>query len=279
MADQRTLTANGASIPKLGFGTWKLKGDEGAEAVKIALETGYRHIDTAQVYENEGAVGAGLQASGVAREDVFVTTKVWMDRYRAGDLATRVRESVERLKSDYVDLLLLHWPNEEVALKETIQALNAAKTAGLTRHIGVSNFTTKWLGEAVTLSEAPLVTNQVEYHPFLDQTPVLDAARGYAMSLTAYSPIAQGKVFEDETLGEIAARHAKTPSQIALKWLIDQPGVVAIPRSSKPKNIAANFDVFDIELSADDTARIDALRRPDGRLIDPSWAPAWDVAA
>ena len=279
MTDQPILDVNGAQIPKLGFGTWKLKDETGAAAVKAALETGYRHIDTAQIYENEAAVGAGLAASGVDRADIFLTTKVWMDRYRAGDLEKSARESLARLKTDYVDLLLLHWPSEDVDLKETIEALNAAKAAGLTRHIGVSNFTTRWLDEAAALSEAPLVTNQVEYHPFLDQTPVIEALRRHGMSLTAYSPIGQGKVFEDETLRDVAARHGKTPAQIALKWLIDQPEVIAIPRSSRAENIAANFAVFDIDLSAEETARIDALRRGDGRLIDPSWAPVWDAAA
>ena len=279
MADQPVMTANGAEIPKLGFGTWKLKGEDASNAVKVALDAGYRHIDTAQAYENEAQVGAGLKASGVARDDVFVTTKVWMSRFGAGDLEASVKESLSRLDLDHVDLILLHWPNPDFRLEETISALNAVRAGGLSRHIGVSNFTTKWLGEATACSTAPLAVNQVEYHPFLDQTPVLDALKDYGMGLMAYCPIAQGRVFEEPTLKDIAAAHGKNPAQIALRWLIQQDPVCAIPRSSKAEHIRSNFDIFDFQLSQDEMARIGALKSSTDRLIDPSWAPAWDVAA
>ena len=279
MADQPILTANGAEIPKLGFGTWKLKGEEATSAVETALKVGYRHIDTAQVYKNEGEVGAALKASGVDRDDVFVTTKVWMERFAAGDLEDSVKESLSRLELDHVDLVLLHWPNPDYRLEETISALNAVRAGGLSRHIGVSNFTTAWLGEAVACSTAPLAVNQVEYHPFLDQTPVMDAVKGYGMGLMAYCPIAQGRVFEEPILKEIASRHGKTPAQIALKWLIDQDPVSAIPRSSNPDHIRSNFDIFDIDLSDEEMARVGSLKSSTDRLIDPDWAPAWDVAA
>ena len=279
MTGQPMVRASGAEIPKLGFGTWKLKGEDATSAVETALSTGYRHIDTAQVYENEGEVGAALRTSGVAREDVFVTTKVWMDRFAAGDLEDSVKESLARLDLDHVDLVLLHWPNPDFPLAETIGALNEARSAGLTRHIGVSNFTTAWLGEAVACSDAPLAANQVEYHPFLDQTPVMDAVKDYAMALTAYCPIAQGWVFEAPVLKAIAEKHGKSPAQIALKWLINQDPVAAIPRSSRPEHIRSNFEIFDIDLSDEEMARIGSLKSSTDRLIDPGWAPAWDVAA
>ncbi len=279
MTEQPILDVHGAKMPKLGFGTWQLEGEDAADGVQEALKIGYRHIDTAQIYKNEAEVGDGLWRGGVPREDIFLTTKVWMDQFRSGDLERSARESLDRLKTDYVDLLLLHWPVEEVPLEETIQALNAVQKAGLARHIGVSNFTTKWLGEAVAVSEVPLAFNQVEYHPFLDQDPVLTALRGYSMGLTAYSPLAQGKVFDEPVLTEIAAAHGVSPAQITLKWLIDQDSVSAIPRSSSKEHIRSNFEIFDIDLSDEETRRISDLRSSTGRIIDPSWAPAWDVAA
>ena len=274
-----TVDVHGAEIPKLGFGTWKLKGEDAYDGVAAALKTGYRHIDTAQAYENEAEVGEAIANSGVDREELFVTTKIWMSEFRDGDLQRSLRESLSKLKMDAVDLTLLHWPNHEVELEETIKALNAAREEGLTRHIGVSNFTTKWLGEAIAISDAPIVTNQCEYHPFLDQSPVLEAVRGYEMSFTAYSPIAQGDVFDVETLKDIAQKHGKNEAQITLRWLIQQDDVIAIPRSSNRDHIASNFDIFDFELSDEEMGRIFDLARPGGRMIDPDWAPAWDTAA
>ena len=274
-----TLDVQGMRMPKLGFGTWKLKGEDAKDAVSHALDIGYRHIDTAQVYDNEGPVGEAIGKSSVDREDLFITTKVWMDRYARGDLEQSARESLKRLDTDYVDLLILHWPNPDFPIEQTIEALNQVKDDGLARHIGVSNFTTMWLGEAVAATRHPLAVNQVEYHPFIDQTPVLDAIGKYDMGLTAYSPIAQGEVFQDDTLKAIAQTHDKTPAQVALRWLIQQPRVSAIPRSSKREHAQANFDIFDFELSDDEMAEIARLRRSDHRLVDPSWAPAWDVAA
>lgn len=274
-----TLNVHGAKIPKLGFGTWELKGETCRKRVKDALDIGYRHIDTAQQYGNEEEVGAAIAESGVPRDDIFVTTKVWMDQFREGDLQKSLRESLVKLKMDAVDLALLHWPNPDVDLEETIKALNAARQEGLTKHIGISNFTTQWMGEAVKHSDAPLVTNQCEYHPFIDQTPVLEACRRYGMSFTAYSPIAQAEVFGNDVLKEIARRHRKNEAQVALRWLIQQEDVIAIPRTSKEEHARDNFDVFDFELSDEEMERIFDLSRPNGRLIDPEWAPAWDTAA
>lgn len=268
--------AHGASIPALGFGTWQVKGDAARDAVAEALRIGYRHIDTAQIYENETDVGNGLKRSDVRRSDLFLTTKVWTSHYRDGDLQRSAEESLKRLGVDHVDLLLLHWPNPAVPLAETIKALNAVRSAGLARHIGVSNFPVRTLREAIDLSRAPLVTNQVEYHPFLDQSAVNNELRRHDMALTAYSPIAQGKVAHDATIKAIAAAHGKTPAQVALRWLIQQEGVVAIPRSSKAERIAENFDIFDFALDDDEMARISALRSAKGRITSPSFAPEWD---
>ncbi len=268
--------ANGADIPKLGFGTWQLEDEDAARGVATALKTGYRHIDTAQIYGNEAAVGDGWKQSGVKREDFFLTTKVWRDKFRDGDLQASVKESLDKLKTDYVDLLLLHWPVPEVPIAETMKAMNEVKEAGQVRHIGVSNFTVDLLDEARAHSGAPLVANQVEYHPYLDQNAVLTACRAAGMAMTAYSPIAQGKVFDDEVITEIAKAHNVSPAQIVLRWLIDQDSVIAIPRSSSDKHIKSNFEIADLKLSQEETGRINSLRSPDGRLIDPDWAPDWD---
>lgn len=274
-----TVDVQGASIPKLGFGTWKLKDGDAYDGVKKALETGYRHIDTAQAYGNEDEVGRAIADSGVAREDIFLTTKVWIERFTAGDLEASVKESLSKLKVDNVDLLLLHWPKDDVPLSETLNALNACRDGGMTSHIGVSNFTTTWLGEAVATSKAPLVCNQVEYHPFLDQAPVLDAVDKYDMALTAYSPLAQGGVFDNTVMKDIAEAHGKSPAQVSLRWLIQQERVCAIPRSSSTEHLASNFEIFDFELSAEDMSRINGLRGENHRIVDPDWAPDWDVAA
>ncbi len=265
-----------AAIPSVGFGTWELAGDTARRMVQAALEAGYRHIDTAQIYGNEREVGEGIRASRVRRDDVFLTTKVWMDRFRDGDLQRSAEESLARLGVANVDLLLLHWPNPEVPLRETVRALSDAKARGLTRHIGVSNFTTKLLDEAVAHAREPIVTNQVEYHPFIDQSEVLAACRAHGLSLTAYSPLAKGRVFGDPVVEEVARRHGRTAGQVAIRWLVQQPDVIAIPRSSKPEHARANLDVMDFALSEDDMDRISRLGTRQGRLVNPAWSPRWD---
>ncbi|WP_306015794.1 aldo/keto reductase [Oceanicaulis sp. MMSF_3324] len=268
--------ANGADIPKLGFGTWKLEGEDATRGVTTALKTGYRHIDTAQAYDNEAEVGDGLKQSGLKRDEIFLTTKVWRDNFRDGDLQKSVAESLDKLKTDYVDLLLLHWPVPEVPIQETMKALNELKDEGRVKHIGVSNFTVDLVDEARAHSNAPLAVNQVEYHPYLDQNAVLSACRAAGMAMTAYSPIAQGKVFDDEVITDIAKKHDVSPAQVVLRWLVDQESVVAIPRSSSDDHIKSNFEIAGITLSEEDTGRINALRSSEGRLIDPDWAPDWD---
>ncbi len=270
------VEANGAAIPVLGFGTWQLEGDVCTDAVRTALDCGYRHIDTAQIYDNEREVGQGLAQSGVARDEIFVTTKVWMDQMEEARLQGSVELSLKKLGLDHVDLLLIHWPNPDVPLKETMAALSEVKRFGMARHIGVSNFPVAVMEEAIALVSEPLVTNQVEYHPQLDQSPVLEACRRNGMALTAYSPLGRGELLTHPVLVEIAEAKGKTSAQVMLRWLIQQEGVAAIPRSGNPAHIASNFEVFDFSLTDDEMARIFALADPDGRMVDPEWAPHWD---
>lgn len=273
------VEVQGARIPALGFGTFQLDEATAQRMVQHAVATGYRHIDTAQMYDNERAVGTAITASAVPRDEIWLTTKVWTDNFRAGDLQDSAKQSLEKLGTDYVDLLLLHWPNPDVPLEETISALNDARDQGLARHIGISNFPTPLIREAVKRSAGPLITDQVEYHPFLNQSPVLEELRQHEMALTAYSPLAQGEVFQDETLNAIGKAYGKTGGQVALRWLLQQHKVIAIPRSSKPEHVESNFNVFDFALSEQDMQTIAELARPDGRIINPSFAPDWDNAA
>lgn len=272
------VEANGARIPAIGLGTWELSGRTCARVVEQALRLGYRQIDTAQVYDNEREVGDGLRASGVRRDDVFVTTKVWTNHFAPHDLERSVKESLVRLRLPAVDLVLLHWPNSHVPLEETLGALAHAKRMGLTRHVGVSNFTVALIEQAVALSPEPLVCNQVEYHPYLDQAKVRAACDQHGMALVAYSPIARGRVKADQTLAGIGRVHRKTPAQICLRWLVQQ-NVSAIPRTSRVERLSENIEIFDFELSDDEMAEVAALAAlasPKGRLTDFGFAPKWD---
>ncbi|MGV7214953.1 aldo/keto reductase [Bradyrhizobium sp. UFLA05-112] len=269
------VEANGASIPALGLGTWELSGRTCARVVEQALRLGYRHIDTAQVYDNEREVGDGVRASGVRRDDVFITTKVWTNHFAPNDLERSVKESLVRLRLPSVDLLLLHWPNPHVPLVETLGALAHARRLGLTRHIGVSNFTVALIEEAVAACPEPLVCDQVEFHPYLDQTKVRAACDQHGLALVAYSPIARGRIKSDETLARIGRVHRKTAAQICLRWLVQQ-NVVAIPRTSRVERLSENIEIFDFDLSPDEMSQIAALAHPKGRLTDFGFAPKWD---
>ncbi|MHA7970207.1 aldo/keto reductase [Rhizobium sp. CAU 1783] len=271
------VTANGAHIPALGFGTFRMPDEDVAAILPLALKTGFRHVDTAQIYGNEAAVGDVLAASGIPRGDIFLTTKVWVDRFARKDMGPSVDESLRKLKTDHVDLLLLHWPKSPVSLAEQIEGLNALVDAGKVRHIGVSNYNCALMGEAVRLSKAPIVTNQIEYHPYLDQTAVLSAARSYGMSVTAYYAMADGRVPKEDLLQDIGARHGKTAAQVTLRWLIQQQGVIALSKTATESRIAENFAVFDFSLDAEEMTAISALARPDGRIVSPGHlAPDWD---
>ena len=259
---------NGA-MPVVGFGTSPLTGGLTAETVLAALKAGYRHIDTARKYGTEPAVGEALRACGLPRGDVFLTTKVSHERLRPDDFARSVDESLAALGVDYVDLLMVHWPNPEIPLRDYMPALAKAKRQGLARHIGVANFTTRLLDEAAALCPEPLAVLQAEYHPYLDQTKLLAAARKHKMTFVAYCPLARGRLFGDPVLSEMAKARGLSLAQIALRWLIQQ-NVAVIPFSSKPERIANNFDVFGFELSDAEMARIAALKRPDGRVANPA---------
>src|SRR5882672_5355805 len=273
------VEANGARIPAIGLGTMTLREQVCIDAIKTALRLGYRHLDTAERYGNEEWVGQGLRqglaASGLKREDVFVTTKVYWDKLAPGDFERSVEESLAKLKLPWVDLLLIHWNNPKVALSDSISALCAAKRKGQTRHIGVANFTTAMLDEAVNLASEPLVTNQIEVHPFLDQGKVLAACRKHGVSVTAYCPLARGKVPGDPVLTRIGQAHHKSASQAALRYLV-QRGVIVIPRSSNAGRLAENLAIFDFKLSDAEMAEIGKLKRPDGRVVNPPHAPKWD---
>jgi diketogulonate reductase-like aldo/keto reductase len=276
---QTYVTANGAKIPALGFGTFRMPGPDTLRMVPHALKAGFRHIDTAQIYGNEAEVGEGIARSGVSRTDIFLTTKVWVDKFGHDALVASVDESLGKLKTDYVDLLLLHWPAGH-ALPEPIGALNEVVRAGKVRHIGVSNFNTAQMKEAIGLSKVPLVTNQVEYHPYLDQGPVIEAARAAGLSVTGYFAMADGKVFGDPVLKDIAARHGRSVAQVVLRWVIQQDKLVALSKTATEARVAENLAIFDFELSGEEMAAIHGLAKPDGRLVSPGGlAPVWDKAA
>lgn len=264
-------------MPAIGFGTWQLENGTAVPLVEKAIEVGYRHIDTAQIYGNEQDVGAAIKNSGIKRDELFVTTKVWIDQFADGDLQRSTQISLEKLGLDHVDLLLLHWPKPDVPLAETLGALNKVRAKGWTRAIGLSNFPSAQLEEAAKLSDAPIATDQVEYHPYLSLKTLKAKADALGVSITAWSPLAQGKVAQDPLLIDIGRAHGKTPGQVTLRWIIQQ-GIIAIPRTSNPKRIEENFDILDFELTEKEMAEIHGLARPDGRIGD--WldkAYRWDA--
>lgn len=276
----KTVMANGAAIPALGFGTFRMSGPDVLRMVPHVLDLGFRHIDTAQIYGNEAEVGEAIVKSGIGRAEIFLTTKVWVENYRHDAFLASVDESLSKLRTDYVDLLLLHWPHASVPLAEQIGALNEVRRSGRVRHVGVSNFTTALMEEAIGLSDAPLVTNQIEYHPYLDQKVVIGSARSAGLSITAYYGMADGQVFADPALREIGARHGRSVAQVVLRWLVQQEGVLALSKTVAETRAAENLAIFDFELSAEEMASIHALAKPAGRIVSPpGLAPEWDVAA
>ncbi len=268
----------GTKVPALGFGTWQLNGNTCSTAVRKALDIGYRHIDTAQAYENEAEVGRAIAESGVARDELFVTTKIWMSNTSAKNVIKSTEESLKKLHMDYVDLLLLHWPTKVVPLAETLKAMAELRQAGKALAIGVSNFPVRLMRQAIEEIGADIACNQVEYHIALSQQPVLDYARLHGLIVTAYSPLGRGKLLEHPVLKHIGQRYDKTPGQVALRWLIEQPSVAAIPKAASEKNARQNFEIFDFKLDNKDLEAIAAISGTQ-RLINPSWAPEWDQAA
>ena len=270
------VSANGAAIPALGFGTWPLKGEAGIAAVSEALDAGYRHIDTAAMYANEREVGEAIGNHTVPRNEIFLTTKVWHSDLDHDAMIASAETSLAQLGVDQVDLLLIHWPSAEIPIAEQVGNLCDAKRRGFARHIGVSNFPSRMVDEAVAAADEPLVANQIEYHPFQDQSAVLATCRRHGMALTAYSPIARGRVSDNPIIQAIASEKGKSEAQIVLRWLIQQPGVVAIPKSADPARIRANIAIADFVLTDEEMARISALGSRDGRTVNFARAPDWD---
>ena len=262
------FSSHGATVPAVGFGTSPMTGGMSAETVLAAFAAGYRHIDTARKYGTEPAVGEAIRASKLPRDDIFLTTKVSHENLRADDFARSVDQSLAALGVDYVDLLLVHWPNPQIALTETMPALAKAKRQGLARHIGVANFNIALLDQAIALCSEPLAVLQAEYHPYVDQTKLLAAVRERGLVYVAYCPLGRGRLFGDPVLTEIARTHGRSVAQVALRWLLQQD-VASIPFSSNPQRIADNYNVFDFTLSDDEMRRISALKRADGRVANP----------
>jgi diketogulonate reductase-like aldo/keto reductase len=269
------LEANGARIPVIGLGTWDLRGRTCARMVEQALRLGYRHVDTAEMYDNEREVGEGLRASGIARAEVFITTKVWQDHLAPREFERATKESLAKLRLSEVDLLLIHWPNPRIPLADTIGALTRMKREGLARHIGISNFTVDLVAQAVKLATEPLVTNQIEWHPYIDQSKVVDACRRHGLSVTAYSPIARGRAVDDDTLQAIGLRHRKSAGQVCLRFLV-QEGAIVIPRTSRRERLAENIAIFDFTLAPAEMEEIRRLANPRGRIVNWSGSPNWD---
>ncbi|MER2011151.1 MAG: aldo/keto reductase [Psychrobacter alimentarius] len=272
-------TAGKANIPVLGLGTWQSTGQDCVAVVKKALEMGYEHIDTAQAYDNEKEVGQGIKQSGVARDKFFLTTKIFPDdmKFQPEKLAEAAKRSLENLDTDYVDLLLLHWPDDRVPLSETIPALCELQKQGLTRHIGVSNFNIADIIEAEKYADVPIVVNQVEFHPFIKQNTLQTFLNNHHILLEAYSPLARGDVFDNDIIKEIADKHNVTPAQISLAWILSDKHRVAIPKTSNPDHLQGNLDAIKVELSADELDKLGSLARSDGRKIEhPDYSPVWD---
>ena len=276
IASMDVIESHGARIPILGFGTMTLKEDQCVQLVEASLKLGYRHLDTAQMYGNEREVGSGMRGSGLKREDILLTTKVWFTQLASGDFERSVDESLERLALPWVDLLMIHWPNAQMPLSESIAALCKMKKAGLTKHIGVANFNIAMIEEAVKLASQPIAVLQIETHPYLGQSKVIAAARRYGMAVVGYCPLARGKVLAEAVLQRIGKAHGKTPAQVALRFL-EQQQIIPIPRTSKRERLAENLGSLNLKLSEAEMAEIAKLQRPDSRIVSPPQAPQWDA--
>lgn len=264
----------GIEIPEIGLGTYKLHDRQCSKIVRTALDIGYRHIDTAQMYKNEREVGEALRVSNVPRDDIFLSTKIWHTNLDPDDVLQTTEDSLRHMDTPYVDLLMIHWPNEQYDLRKTIESMLILRDQGKALNIGVSNFPLHLLKKVNDEIRAPIFCNQVEYHPYLDQLDLLDYAIESEILITAYSPLAKGNVADDPTLIEIGKKYDKSPAQVALRWLIEQENVVAIPKASSKQHLESNIDIFDFFLEDEDFERIDNLEKRD-RLVNPSFAPNW----
>ncbi len=266
------------AMPAVGYGTMLFPEPEHAvDLIVHAIESGYRHIDTARKYGSEQWVGEAIRASGINRDELFVTTKVTEEDAHAADFARSVDTSLETLGLDHVDLLLIHWPQPRVPLEETLGALAKAKRDGLARHIGVSNFTIALLDEAVKVCPEPLVTNQIEYHAYIRQDRLIAACKRHELLVTCHVPLARGTLLDDPVIVAVAAAHGKTAAQVALRWLVQQPDIAVVPRALSFTEIEENIGLFDFTLSDDEMEQIGTLRDKNRRLVDPEVRrPVWD---
>jgi 2,5-diketo-D-gluconate reductase B len=273
-----SLQTQGIALPRLGLGTFRMQGAGCQAAVESALALGYHHIDTSEMYGNEGDIGAAIAASGIARRDLHVTTKVWHDHLAPEAIQRAFDASLDRLGLDQVDLYLVHWPAADMDLPAVLSTLMRLKDEGRTRAIGVANFTLPMLRQAIEEIGAPIACNQVEHHVFLDQTPMLHYLRSKAIPLIAYCPLAQGQAAENPELARIGEKHGASAAQVALKWLLDQDGVAAIPKAGRAASQRANLDALSLTLDAQDRRVIASLPK-DLRLVNPPFAPRWDGLA
>jgi 2,5-diketo-D-gluconate reductase B len=272
-----TINIQNVSIPRLGFGTFRMPGGGCQPVVESALALGYRHLDTAAMYENEDAVGAAIAASNVPRDELFVTTKVWHDRLGTKDAIRRAFDtSIGKLKLDYVDLYMVHWPSKGMDIATVMETLTALREEGRASAIGVCNFNLPMMRKTVDEISAPVAALQVEYHPFLDQSAMLSYLREHKIPLTAYAPLAQGRAAEDETLKRVGDKHGFSAAQVAIAWLLDQDSVVAIPKAQRPESQQSNLDALKISLDDEDRAAIAALPK-DRRYVTPPFAPDWNA--
>jgi 2,5-diketo-D-gluconate reductase B len=269
------LQTQGISLPRLGLGTYRMQGEICRAAVESALALGYRHIDTAEMYGNEDAIGAAIAAAGVARRDLHVTTKVWNENLAPDAIRRAFDASLKKLRLDHVDLYLVHWPAKNMNLPAMFETLMKLKGEGRTRAIGVANFTVALLKTVVEEIEAPIACNQVEYHVMLDQTRLRKYLSRKSIPLVAYCPLAQGRAASDETLMAIGRKHGASAAQVALKWLLDQDGVAAIPKASRAESQQANLDALNVGLDEEDIKAIAGLPK-DKRFVNPGFSPVWD---
>lgn len=272
----RTLHAHGAEIPVIGLGTYRLRGEEARDVVSAALAEGYRHIDTARAYGNEADVGRGIAQADVPRDAVVLVTKIWPDDFAPDAFIAAAEASLRDLGTDYIDLLLLHWPSFEVPVGETLGAMETLVADGKVRYAGVSNFTTSLFDEAAAATHLAVAANQVEHHPFLDQSTLRRHLAKHGAALVGYCPVAQGRVFKSDILSDIAADHGATPASVALAWALSKEGTAAVPKASSREHLRDNLAAADIALADDEIKAMDALGDSEGRLIDPGWAPDWD---
>ncbi|MET0969055.1 MAG: aldo/keto reductase [Tardiphaga sp.] len=271
----QTIQTQGITVPKLGLGTFKLTGEACASAVAGAIGLGYRHIDTAEMYGNEAEVGAGIKAAKLARSDLHVTTKVWHENLAPDAIKRAFDASQTKLGLDVIDLYLVHWPSKSMDLPAVFKTLMGLKDEGRIRALGVANFPVKLMKQAVEEIGAPVACNQVEYHALLSQAPLLAYLRSKSIPLVAYCPLGQGRLADNDAMKKIGEKHGVSAAQVALKWLLDQDGVMAIPKASREVSQQANLDAWKVTLDDDDRKAIAALPK-DQRLVNPGFAPDWD---